>query len=108
MCGRAIQTSAIALGAQGDRLIDQIDNLFENGKITEALKDFAHIVRITRNVGAHPDKDGLKDVTRKDAEDIIEFTREFLHHVYVMPAKLEVRKPKAIPAGGISPSPSPA
>jgi hypothetical protein len=105
MCGRAIQASALALGAKGNQLIDQIDDLFCNGKITEALKDFAHIVRITRNVGAHPDKDGLKEVTVKDAEDIIEFTREFLHHIYVMQAKLDARKPKTSAAATPVPTP---
>jgi len=96
MCGRAIQTSALALGAQGNRLVDQIDDLFKKGKITEALKDFAHEVRLVRNDGAHPDKDGLADVTDQDAAAIIEFTREYLHHVYVMPAKLEARRGKTV------------
>jgi hypothetical protein len=92
MCARSIQGSALALGATKKRLTDQIDELFSQGKITEALKDFAHEVRVTRNVGAHPDKDGLEDVTEQDASDIVEFTREYLHHVYVMPAKLKARK----------------
>ncbi len=35
---------------------------------------------------------GLENVTPKDADDIIEFMREYLHHVYVMPAKLAARK----------------
>ena len=95
MCRRAVQGSVIELGAKGDRLIDQIDDLFKNGKITEALKDFAHEVRLTGNDGAHPGKDGLADVSPKDASDIIEFIREYLHHVYVMPAKLRARKPAA-------------
>ena len=95
MCRRAIQSSAIALQAKGGRLIDQIDDLFESGKITESLKDFAHEVRLTGNDGAHPDKDGLKDVKEQDALDIIEFTREYLHHLYVMPAKLKLRKARA-------------
>lgn len=98
MCRRAVQGSVIELGAKGDRLIDQIDYLFKNGKITEALKDFAHEVRLTGNDGAHPGKDGLSDVSPKDASDIIEFTREYLHHVYVMPAKLKARKPSATAA----------
>ncbi|MGH9804429.1 MAG: DUF4145 domain-containing protein, partial [Candidatus Acidiferrales bacterium] len=92
MCRRAVQASAIELGGAGRELIDQIDDLFKQGKITVALRDFAHEVRLTGNIGAHPDKDGLKDVSEKDADDIIEFTREFLHHVYVMPAKLKARK----------------
>jgi hypothetical protein len=92
MCARAVQGSAIALGAKTKRLTDQIDELFSQGKITDALKEFAHEIRITRNMGAHPDKDGLEEVTEQDAKDIVEFTREYLHHVYVMPVKLKARK----------------
>lgn len=97
MCRRAIQSSAIALKANGGRLIDQIDDLFKAGKITEPLKDFAHEVRLTGNDGAHPDKDGLNEVKEKDSADIIDFTREFLHHVYVMPAKLKARRTPQTP-----------
>jgi hypothetical protein len=93
MSRRAIQTSALDLGAKGNRLIDQIDDLFANGKITAPLRDFAHEVRLAGNDGAHPDKDGLSDVTERDAQAIIEFTKEYLHHVYVMPAKLAARRP---------------
>jgi len=95
MCARAIQGSAIALGAKKKKLTDQIDELFSQGKITEALKDFAHEIRVTRNLGAHPDKDGLEDISPQDAKDIVDFTREYLHHVYVMPAKLKARKTPA-------------
>lgn len=118
MCRRAVQSSALGLGAPKRKKLDQqIDFLFEKGKITEALKDFAHEVRLTGNIGAHPDKnsgqqqqeeqtaeaeddDNLEDVTPKDAEDIVEFTREYLHHVYVMPAKLLARK-SSPPATGV-------
>jgi len=95
MCARAIQGSALALGATKKKLTDQIDELFSQSKITQALKDFAHEIRVTRNMGAHPDKDGLEEVTEQDANDIVEFTREYLHHVYVMPAKLKARKAQA-------------
>jgi hypothetical protein len=49
-------------------------------------------------MGAHPGKDGLNDVTEQDATDIVEFTREFFHHVFVVPAKLKARKTTAGPA----------
>jgi Domain of unknown function (DUF4145) len=91
MCRRAIQSSAIALKADGDRLIDQIDDLAEKRIITGPLQRMAHEVRLTGNAGAHPDKDGLNDVDEDDADDIVEFTAEFFHHVYIMPAKLETR-----------------
>ena len=92
MCRRAVQSSAILLQAKGGRLIDQIDDLFMSGKITEALKDYAHEVRLTGNDGAHPDKDGLAEVAEKDSSDIIEFTREFLNHIFVIPARFKARK----------------
>jgi hypothetical protein len=92
MCRRAVQSSALQLGAKGGKLIDQIDDLSKTGIITTPLKEFAHEIRLTGNDGAHPDKDGLEDVTEKDGEAIIEFTREYLHHVYVMPAKLAARR----------------
>jgi hypothetical protein len=97
MCRRAIQSSAISLKASGGNLISQIDDLFKTGKITESLKDFAHEIRLTGNDGAHPDKDGLVDVTEKDSADIIEFTKDYLLHVYVMPAKLKARKTPPVP-----------
>jgi hypothetical protein len=81
------------------KLVKQIDELAERGLITEPLRQFAHEVRLEGNDGAHPDPDGLSDVTEKDADDIIEFTREYMHHVYVMPAMLAKRK---------SPAPTPA
>jgi hypothetical protein len=98
LCRRAIQSSAIDLKAKDAPLVAQIEDLFKKGKITEALKDFAHAIRLTGNDGAHPDKDGLKDVGEKDADDIIAFTREFLHHVYVMPALLKSRLAPTIPS----------
>jgi len=97
MCRRAIQSSAMELDAQGARLVDQIDDLFAKGRITEPLKTFAHEIRLTGNDGAHPDKDGLADVQEKDAADIIEFTREYLHHVYVLPKKLKDRQAPLTP-----------
>jgi hypothetical protein len=102
MCRRALQSSAIDLKAKDGPLVAQIEDLFEKGKITEPLKDFAHAIRLTGNDGAHPDKDGLRDVTEKDADDIIAFTQEFLDHVYVMPAMLKSRLVVAVPANPAS------
>ena len=92
MCRRALQSSCQDLGATGDYLFGQIDNLAEKGKITAALQEMAHAVRLVGNVGAHPDEDGLKDVSSDDASDLIEFSRQFYDHVYVMPAKLREMK----------------
>jgi hypothetical protein len=104
MCRRSIQTSCLAQGAdKKKRLIGQIDELAAKGLITEPLRQFAHEVRLEGNDGAHPNPDGLENVSPKDADDIIEFTREYLHHVYVMPAKLAARKGAAAPATAVGP-----
>lgn len=93
MCRRAIQAASIDKGATPkDKLVDQIDELATLQIITASLKDMAHEVRLTGNDGAHPGADGLNDVTQQDAKDIIEFTKELFHHVYIMPAKLKARQ----------------
>jgi hypothetical protein len=93
MCRRSIQTSCLSQGAdRKKKLLGQIDELAAKGLITEPLRQFAHEIRLEGNEGAHPDPDGLDNVTPEDSDDIIEFTREYLHHVYVMPAKLLARK----------------
>ena len=93
MCRRAIQAAAIDKGAgPKKKLVDQIDELATNQIITASLKAMAHEVRLTGNDGAHPGADGLNDVTQQDAKDIIEFTKELFHHVYIMPAKLKARQ----------------
>ena len=95
MCRRALQAAVLEMRASPERkLLHQIDELATKGVITNPLKEMAHAIRLTGNVGAHPDEDGLNDVTDKDAEDMVQFTKEFFHHVYVMPAKLKARKPK--------------
>ncbi len=90
MCRRALQTSVIGKGASNGRLVDQIDELCKKGIITEDIKNWAHEIRLTGNIGAHPD--GLEDVTPQDAEDLIRFTEEYLNYVYIMPAKVAAKR----------------
>ena len=97
MCRRALQAAALDKEASPDRkLLHQIDELATKGVITNPLKQMAHAIRLTGNIGAHPDEDGLKDVTDTDADDIVQFTKEFFHHIYVMPAKLKARETRPV------------
>ena len=89
MCRRSLQASCRNLNAEGKNLINQIDDLAAKDTITAALKNMAHEIRKLGNEGAHPDEDGLGDVTEEDSDDIIEFTRQYFEHVYVMPARSE-------------------
>lgn len=85
MCRRAVETSCDQLGAPSGGIQDKIDWVHAQGKITLPLKEMAHKVRLGGNRGAHPSP---RIIARDDAEAVIEFTTEYLDHVYVMPAKM--------------------
>jgi hypothetical protein len=94
MCRRAVQASCIDLSAPPEqKLVHQVDWLSKEGKITEPLRQMAHRVRLGGNLGAHPPEDPgdpteiVIDATYADA--VIEFTRDFFQHVYVMPERLK-------------------
>jgi Domain of unknown function (DUF4145) len=106
MCRRALQASCKQFGAEGAKLINQIDDLSRKGRITTALKDMAHDIRKLGNDGAHPDEDGLGEVTKEDAEDIVEFTRQYFEHVYVMPARSDAFRKRREAVGGATVKPA--
>jgi hypothetical protein len=59
---------------------------------TTPLKEMAHRVRLGGNLGAHPPEDPEDPeeiIIGPDYSDaVIEFTRDFFQHVYVMPRRL--------------------
>jgi hypothetical protein len=107
MCRRAIEASCIDLKAPRNLKVleDKIDWLETNRIITPFLRDVAHKIRLGGNRAAHPPEDGpvdiaavaaseaedgpIKIITQEHADAIIQFTREFFHHVYVVPKQLE-------------------
>lgn len=91
MCRRSLQASLLEQGADPEKdLFGQIDELNREkpDRFTNDIKDWAHNIRIFGNWGAHPDKDGLKDVDQETAKEIIEFLRSYFHYVYTMPQKV--------------------
>ncbi len=95
MCHRALEASCIQQGAPEELVLQKmIDWVAKQGKITEPLREMAHKVRLGGDRGAHPSS---RVITDKDADAVIEFTREYFAHVYVMPAKMgkfDFSKPK--------------
>jgi len=94
MCRRAVQASCIHLNAPSDKkLVQQIDWLAQQGIITTPLKEMAHRVRLGGNLGAHPPEDPDDEtaiiIGPEYADAVIEFTRDFFQHVYVMPERLK-------------------
>jgi hypothetical protein len=118
MCRRALEASCIDLGIpKGIRnLEDMIDSLEQQRKITPHIMEVAHKIRLGGNRGAHPpeaDVLAALQVTQEagdmevagpvvmigedHAKAIVEFTRQFFQHVYVVPkqlSKYDFSKPK--------------
>ena len=88
MARRALQSTAYDKGAPGDRLLDQIDWLEEERVISPQMKGVAHRIRLSGNVGAHPDQDGLADIHEKEPRAVVGFLDDFLRYVYEIPARL--------------------
>ncbi len=97
MARRAIQAGVIRKGATKDKLRDQIDELRDKGLITADLAAWAHEVRYAGNDGAHPED----EVTKGQAEDILELAEQFLTVLFVTPALAEERRKKR--QGGAGP-----
>ena len=113
MCRRSVEASCKQKGAKGKNLKRKINDLAKKGAITEPLRQMAHAVRITANRGLHEKTKGvaaetptiessrvsdeidetytgdLDSFNEDDVKAMIKFTREFFHHVYVMPALLK-------------------
>lgn len=83
MARRAMQVAALDKGATKDKLVAQITELQQSGKITTDLKDWADAVRWVGNDAAHPN--GVQ-VTKDDADDVMQLAEQFLHVLYVAPA----------------------
>ncbi len=95
MARRTIQKMSLNLGAtKGKKLYQQIEELKKSGKLHFDLADMATEIRFLGNDGAHPDDDGLDDVGREDAKEILDFTSELLDDLYVRPQKIAAMKSK--------------
>jgi hypothetical protein len=100
MCRRALQASVLEQGADpSNDLFTQIDELNKKNpdRFTNDIKDWAHSIRIFGNWGAHPDKDGLKDVNKEIAMELLEFMKSYFRYVYQMPKKVAEARQKQNP-----------
>lgn len=117
MCRRAVEASCINLGAPRELKVleEKIDWLEAKRLITPFLRDVAHKIRLGGNRAAHPPENEpvapsgsetpesaetgpITIITEEHAKAIVTFTREFFHHVYVVPKQLDkydFSKPKA-------------
>ncbi len=91
MCRRALQQACILKGARKRDLVDQIDELAEEGVITRDIRELAHSVRWVGNNALHPEN---PEVTEDDAKEILNLTEQFMEVIFVAPQKVKEIKEK--------------
>ena len=106
MCRRTVESSCINLGAPYNAVLQKMIDWLEAQKIiTPALRNVAHQIRLGGDRAAHPPEDPavpakyepMTKIEKEHADAIVEYTRHFLEHVYVIPKRLptfDFSKPK--------------
>ena len=89
LCRRVMQEIALNRNAKGEKLYQQIDDLLASSQITRSLHDAATAIRHFGNYGAHPQNDILDEVTRDEADTVLNLTFQFLTDLYIRPAKTQ-------------------
>ena len=88
MAGRALQ--ALTRGhfkAKPASLEKEIDELGDKGILPVGMVEWAHEIRLLRNIGAHPD--ALEEsVDATDAKDIVEFLDYFVTYALSLPKQI--------------------
>lgn len=74
--------------AKKEQLSQRISMLFAKGKITEQMKDWAHIVRMDSNGAIHSDE----EFTEEEAFQLINFTEVFMLYAFTLPAMVTARQ----------------
>lgn len=75
----------------GKNLAPRIDALHAAGKLTSDLKEWAHVIRLDGNQGAHDEE----ELTAAEIEQIASFTDLFLTYTFTLPAQVKARKKEA-------------
>ncbi len=89
MARRTIQLTCITKGASKGDLVGQIAELAASGVITKDLAEWATVVRWIGNDAAHPNP---STVTQEDAADCLHLAEQFLHVIFVTPARAKARR----------------
>jgi hypothetical protein len=93
---RVLQAAVRDKGGNGRDLKAEIDSL-PTDTLNAPLKESAHEIRFVGNDAAHAD-----EVTDGDVTDLLGFTRDVLHSLYVVPHRVAARKKPPAAAGATS------
>jgi Domain of unknown function (DUF4145) len=88
MAGRALQSATRDhFGAKPATVEKEIDELGGKGILPMPMVEWAHEIRLLRNIGAHPDAEEL-EVNEEDAKDIVKFLNYFLVYSFDLPKEI--------------------
>jgi hypothetical protein len=88
MAGRALQAATRGhFQAKAASLEKEIDELGGKGILPAPMVEWAHEIRLVRNIGAHPDPLEL-EVKEEDAKDIVKFLDYFLVYSFNLPKEI--------------------
>ncbi|HEL7629284.1 TPA: DUF4145 domain-containing protein [Stenotrophomonas maltophilia] len=89
-----VATREIDPALAGKNLAPRIDALHKAGKLTDDLKEWAHLIRLDGNHGAHDDD----ELSEEEIAQLASFTELFLTYTFTLPAQVAARKAAAAEA----------
>ena len=93
MSRKVLEVAVKTLNPDGNgNLYRRIEKLSELGKITDELKDWAHIIRDDGNDATHEEE----PVTLEFAEELLSFSEMFLMYTFTMPGMVSDRRHQEI------------
>lgn len=90
MARRTLEAVAVDKGEATGPLVQRLNNLSAKGLLHPSLVEWIKEVRLVGNAGAHYDP--MDTVAPNDAKQLIDFIRELLNYLYVLPWELNARR----------------
>lgn len=88
MARKVLEVSVKTLNTEGSgSLYKRIEELHDLGRVTDDLKEWAHIIRDDGNEAAHEEQ----PVTTEFADELLAFTELFLMYTFTMPGMVSER-----------------
>lgn len=98
LCGRALER-LIKEKAGANMLAKGLGELRNKGVIDQRLFDWAEALRRERNIGAHATDE---DITKENAQDIVDFTVAIFDYVYTLSEKYDQYLARRKPPSAVS------
>lgn len=86
MSRRVLQRCLKEQGCAQRELLSAIDHAIQQDILRKPFHPIATEIKEYGNLGAHPDDDQLTNVTRENAQQILDFARLLIHDLYEVPA----------------------